>query len=89
MLDAGITYLFGSEADYLLEGAIERTPGEVSYTVTRSRTNTLNGRLGLASRRIRHACPAAAFRAAHNDSSRIQVCFACIHWLLRARNTAS
>jgi hypothetical protein len=47
VLDAGITYLFGSEADYLLEGAIERSPGEVGYQVTHSRTNLLSGRIGL------------------------------------------
>jgi hypothetical protein len=40
-------YLFGNEAEYLKEGSITRDNGQVTYDVSRSRTNLLYFKLGI------------------------------------------
>ena len=48
MLNAGARYLFGQEAEYLQEGAIERRNGRISFVTDRSETDILIMQLGLA-----------------------------------------
>jgi len=47
LISAGARYLFGSEAEYLREGSIERRDGQVFFTTERSETNILITRLGV------------------------------------------
>lgn len=50
MFHAGVRYLFGGQADYLLEGSIRRDYGRVSYDVFRSETNLMINEFGLVLR---------------------------------------
>ena len=47
LINAGARYLFGSEAEYLKEGSIERRNGRVFFTTERSETNILIAQLGV------------------------------------------
>ena len=47
MINAGARYLFGTEAEYLQEGAIERRNGRVFFSTDRSETNLLIAQLGI------------------------------------------
>ncbi|MFQ5570529.1 MAG: hypothetical protein ACE5G0_12680 [Rhodothermales bacterium] len=46
-INAGVRYLFGSEAEYLKEGSIERRDGQVFFTTERSETNMVLTQLGV------------------------------------------
>ena len=46
-LDLGVRYLKGGEAEYLREGSIHRGDGEVTYDVSRSRTDLLKINIGV------------------------------------------
>ena len=47
MINAGARYLFGTEAEYLQEGAIERRNGRVFFSTDRSETDLLIAQLGI------------------------------------------
>ena len=47
LINVGARYLFGTEADYLQEGAIERRDGRAFYTFDRSETDLLVTQLGI------------------------------------------
>ena len=47
LINVGARYLFGTEAEYLQEGSIERRNGRVTYIVDRSETNLLITQLGI------------------------------------------
>ena len=47
LINAGARYLFGSEAEYLQEGSIERRNGRVFFTTDRSETDLLIMQLGI------------------------------------------
>ncbi len=46
-INVGARYLFGSEAEYLKEGSIERRNGQVFFTTERSETDLLITQLGI------------------------------------------
>ena len=46
-INVGARYLFGSEAEYLKEGSIERRNGRVFFTTERSETDILITQLGI------------------------------------------
>ena len=46
-INVGARYLFGSEAQYLKEGSIERRNGQVFFTTERSETDILITQLGM------------------------------------------
>ena len=47
LISVGARYLFGSEAEYLQEGSIERRNGRVFFTTDRSETDILMAQLGV------------------------------------------
>lgn len=47
-VDLGMRYLFGSEAEYLKEGSIQRVSGEVYYNANKSRTDLLQFKIGVS-----------------------------------------
>lgn len=47
MLHLGARYLFGSSADYLKKGSVRREDGQVTFDVSRSRTDLLIPKLGV------------------------------------------
>jgi len=47
-LNLGVRYLFGEEAEYLRRGSIERTNGDLTFDVRRSRTDMLTFGLGVS-----------------------------------------
>lgn len=46
-IDLNFRYTLGGEADYLKEGSIRREGGEVSYDITRSKTNIATAHIGV------------------------------------------
>jgi hypothetical protein len=50
LINVGAHYLFGSEAEYLKEGSIERRDGQVFFATERSETNILVTQLGVTVR---------------------------------------
>ena len=46
-INAGVRYLFGSEAEYLKENSIERRNGQVFFTTERSKTDMVLAHLGV------------------------------------------
>jgi len=47
-VDLGMRYLFGSEAEYLKEGSIQRVSGDVYYNSNKSRTDLLQFKIGVS-----------------------------------------
>lgn len=50
MINLGMRYLWGTEADYLKEGSVRRSNGRVAYDITRSDTSLLIPQLGVTFR---------------------------------------
>ena len=50
LLDAGLRYVIGGEAQYLKEGSIRREGGNVTYDLTESKTDMLRLHVGVVGR---------------------------------------
>lgn len=50
LVDVGVRYIFGGEAEYLTEGSIRRVSGRVTYDVHQSKTDIITGHIGFVVR---------------------------------------